>query len=106
MAYNGRLQSTIVYVVSQRTGQPLDINMQPTSATGLRQAIYIMNGWVNPDESRYQVAGTFNENGSVSGTPTFIQNITRCPIGGSNWILRNNTWDNAGSWDPSGLWNY
>ncbi len=81
MANTGFLQATIAYKQSKPQGEPLDINGKPISETGLRQAIYLLNGTQNPDPTKYQVEGYFGTDGVITGNPTVIFSLENCPTG-------------------------
>lgn len=81
MANTGFLQATVAYKTAKPGGEPLDINGKPISETGLRQAIFLLNGAVNPNSALYQVEGFFNPKDYVTGNPTEQYAPDDCPTG-------------------------
>lgn len=76
---NGNLQARVAYKVSPN-GDAIDINGQLTSVSGRRQAIAVMLGTPNPDNTKYEVELTFNPGQFIEGTPTTYVNLEICPI--------------------------
>lgn len=81
MANTGYKQALIAYKVDRLTGQPLDINGIPISESGLRQAIFLLQGTSNPAPSLYQVEGYFNVGEFIYGEPTQAYRPDDCPAG-------------------------
>lgn len=50
---------------------PLDRNGVPVSVSGERQAIAILDGYLNPNPGLYEVVGTFNAAAMFEGVKTF-----------------------------------
>lgn len=79
MANTGFKQATIAYKVTP-DGLPVDVYGQLTSESGNRQAIAVLNGYLNPNPAVYQVQFYFNENGTLEGTPSVIYDPAACPV--------------------------
>lgn len=80
MANSGLQQATIMYRVSKIDGAPLDINGELTSISGLKQAIYLLVGYANPNPALFQVMGYYPAHGSIAGVPTYAYNMDACPV--------------------------
>lgn len=80
MANLGIQQATVMYRVSKIDNAPLDINGNPISASGLKQAIYLLVGYANPNPALYQVIGYYPAHGTVGGVPTYSYNTDACPV--------------------------
>lgn len=78
MIQTGIKQATIAYRVSAQTGEPLDVNGDLISASGLRQAIALLTGTANPNPSLYEVMTYFNADALLDGEPT-TQPSADCP---------------------------
>lgn len=70
MANNGIKQATIAYKVRASDGAALDINGDPISESGRKQAIAVLMGTANPDPDLYEIEAQFISDGSIAGTPT------------------------------------
>lgn len=81
MANTGIKQAVIAYKVRKPDGQPLDINGDPISESGLKQAIALLVGRVNPNPILYEVEFYFDEFGIVTGNPTTVFDALMCSIG-------------------------
>lgn len=80
MANTGYKQATIAYKVSTADGSPVDINGSLISVSGRRQAIALLTGYTNPDETLYEVEQTFSAGDSISGNSTRNYDTDSCPI--------------------------
>lgn len=81
MANTGYKQATVAYKVSKPGGEPLDINGQLTRISGRKQAIACLEGFTNPDPSKYEVEFYYGKDGVVTGNPTISLDVRSCPIG-------------------------
>lgn len=81
MANTGNKQAVIAYKTRTTDGAPLDINGNPTSETGLKQAIALLAGTANPNPTLYVVEFYFSPDAIVSGNPTVIFDPADCSIG-------------------------
>lgn len=107
MANTGNKQASIAFKVSEGKGDPLDVNGTPVSVSGKRQAIFLLEGFTNPDPGKYEVEGYFKPGEPLDGVPTMIYSPSECLPGGENdWILRTGAWDMAGHWYDDETWKY
>jgi len=105
--YTGYKQASIVYVVDRRTGQPLDINGNRTAESGRKQAIFVLEGFPNPNPTLYEIKGTFQEGAIVMGQPTSVKDTDECEQGATvPWVLVGGTWHMANTWVNTETWNF
>lgn len=81
MANSGIKQATIAYKVTRPGGVPLDIDGNPISVSGKRQAIALLSGRENPDPAVYEVETYFTEGSAITGNPTQQYDPVTCPVG-------------------------
>lgn len=81
MANTGKLQATVAYKVRKGTDIPLDINGDPISESGKKQAIALLYGRPNPNPLLFEVETYFNDDGFISGNPTTEFAPDVCPVG-------------------------
>jgi len=101
MSNTGYKLATVVYK-RDTAGRALDINGSLCAETGLKQAIALRVGFVNPNSAMYVVEMYFTVN--VAGEPTSTVDVDSCPIGGDSWILASGVWDMGGYWYANGIW--
>lgn len=81
MANTGYKQATIAYKVSKPDGEPLDVYGELTRISGRKQAIALLQGYVNPDPSKYEVEFYYDKDGTITGNPTITYDVRSCPVG-------------------------
>lgn len=105
--FNGIKQATIFYKVAEGSREPLDVNNVPTSESGNKQAILLMEGFGNPDPDKYEVEGYFLPGDVVRGVPSTTRDDEQCPPGDrAPWVLDGGTWHNENFWVNNETWNF
>lgn len=81
MANTGYKQAIVAYKVRTTDGAPLDINGNPTSESGLKQAIALLIGTANPNPAIYEIQFYFSEDAVLTGNPSFEYDPEGCATG-------------------------
>lgn len=104
---NGIQQAILLLLEAEGTGEALDVNRQPVSKSGRRQAAYLLEGVPNPDPARFEIVGFFTKGQEVQGVKTTRYAPGECPPGSeAQWILATGFWDSSAQWVGEGIWNY
>lgn len=107
MANTGYNQAKVAYKTSPINGEPLDVNGEPTNISGLRQAIAVLNGFVNPDPTQYEIEFYFEPSGDIDGEQSITLDASACPIGQVGpWTVEDASWHDGFPWRDNRIWEY
>lgn len=81
MANTGFIQARVAYKVDEKTREPLDADGRLVRDSGKLQAILVLQGTLNPDPVKYEVAGTFIKGQYINGEPSLEYSPDSCPVG-------------------------